>query len=320
MNRNARIKTGLLLILVIAFVSGPTVDIDDTIKLSKLPQDLERYLLEREKPFTDIIEGTQKTIVWADPGTKNKTDLSLVFIHGFSASRQELSPLIENLAQALNANLFLTRLSGHGRDANAMTDASVNNYLNDAVEALQLGNRLGRKTVLIGNSTGATLATWLAYQYPADISQLVLLSPNFGPRRSEANLMLLPWGKWILFAVEGRQYSFDVLNERHARYWTTSFPSEALLPMMGLVKLVTSGPLEKINMPVLVLFDPEDSIVDIDRITTLFERFEHQHNRIVAFKRSQDPQHHILAGDILSPDSTADVQSLILDFLHATPQ
>lgn len=305
----------ILLIGTLILINGPTVNLDYTITTPDLANDLDQYLIQRESRFADIINGTEKTIIWANPAAKLKTELSVVFIHGFAASRRELSPLIENLAEALNANLFLTRLRGHGRDGNAMLEGTVNHYLNDAVEALHIGKQLGTKTLVIGNSTGATLATWLAYNYPQDVAQLVLVSPNYGPRRHEANLMLLPWGKWILYAVEGRQYSFDTQNEFHAKFWTSSFPSEALLPMMGLVKLVTNGPLHRINMPVLVLYDPHDTIVSPALILETYQRFGNQRKHIIAFEHSQDPQHHILAGDILSPDTTSQVQGLILDYL-----
>ncbi|MDD4273595.1 MAG: hypothetical protein PHG14_07705 [Desulfobacter postgatei] len=38
-----------------------------------------------------------------------------VYIHGFSATRKETAPLSDLVAKTLNANLFYTRLSGHGR-------------------------------------------------------------------------------------------------------------------------------------------------------------------------------------------------------------
>ena len=52
-------------------------------------------------------------------------------------------------------------------------------FIGPPVEAMR---RLGDKVVIMGVSTGGTLAAWLAAQPGADdVLALVLLSPNFGP-------------------------------------------------------------------------------------------------------------------------------------------
>ena len=60
---------------------------------------------------------------------RRQTELALVYLHGFSASRQETAPLSEDLARQLGANLFVTRLSGHGRSPQAMGEPSVRDWL-----------------------------------------------------------------------------------------------------------------------------------------------------------------------------------------------
>ena len=70
----------------------------------------------------DIRPGLQKEIVWANPATKTKTPLAIVYIHGFSASKGEVRPLPDKVASALGANLFFTRLTGHGEDGAAMAE------------------------------------------------------------------------------------------------------------------------------------------------------------------------------------------------------
>ena len=58
----------------------------------------------------------------------------------------------------LGANLFYTRLTGHGQDGAAMAEGSVNAWINDYAEAMAIGRAIGDKVVVIGTSTGASLA------------------------------------------------------------------------------------------------------------------------------------------------------------------
>ena len=102
----------------------------------------------------------------------------------------------------------------------------VNGRLNDAVEALELGKRLGDTVIVMGASTGGTLATWLAsHDQSNSIGAVILMSPNFGAKRKESELMLLPWGGAILQLVEGSDYQFQPASDLQQQYWITRYPS-----------------------------------------------------------------------------------------------
>ncbi len=62
-----------------------------------------------------------------------------------------MEPVISHLGADLGANVFFTRLAGHGRDGAAMAEATVEDWLADAVEALAVGARLGDRVVLDRN-------------------------------------------------------------------------------------------------------------------------------------------------------------------------
>ena len=61
------------------------------------------------------------------------------------------------VAGAVDANLFYTRLQGHGRSGKAMGEATVEGWINDLAEAEAIGRRIGERMVLVGTSTGGTL-------------------------------------------------------------------------------------------------------------------------------------------------------------------
>jgi len=309
------------LVLAVGFGLGPRVQLDETITPISLPDDITTYIKNSESQVPDIRPDTEKTIVWANPAAPAKTPIALVYLHGFSATRQEIAPVSDIVAKSLGANLFYTRLTGHGRNGNAMANITVNALLHDATEALEIGKKLGNKVILIGTSTGGTLATWLAtYDKSNTIAALILISPNYGPRRKESELLLLPWGNSVLQLVEGPVYQFEPYNELQQQYWTTQYPSEALLPMMGLVKLTRDKNLGKIQQPVLIMYSPEDSIVSTEAIQEYYSKFASTAKKIIAITDSGDPQQHILAGRVLSPHTTQEVADNIVEFIRLLPK
>lgn len=308
---------GALLLLGVGFVAGPVVDLDDTIHPVTLPDDLDGYLRAQEQRYDDIVPGTEKTIAWANPKQHSPTPVALVFLHGFTASRRELAPLCKIIAGKLGANVFYQRFTGHGRGSEAMGRVTVNALVNDTYEALEIGKRIGQKVIVVGNSNGGTMATLMATMDTSNaLAALILISPNFGPKRKEAELLLAPWGNVMVRLVQGPMYTYKTYNPQHARYWTSSSPSKALLPMMGTVKLARDADLQQIKTPVLVLYSPDDQIVSVDAIKKHYRRFGADYKQIHAVTGSGDPQHHILAGDVLSPQTTQQVASVILKFIQ----
>lgn len=315
----SRVAVALLLTLVAGlavFLAGPKVPIDTTIDHLVLPLDLERYLTEAESRVPDLRAGTEKLILWADLAKRSTTPISVVYLHGFSATRQETSPLSEHIARRLGANLFLTRLTGHGRDGAALAQASVNDWLNDANEALEIGRRLGNRVVVIGSSTGGTLATWLGTRQADDLLALVLLSPNFGVRDRRADMLTLPWARQLAPLIGGPEHSFEPANARHERYWTTHYPTVALLPMMGLVELVRGASLDAIQVPVLTLYSSSDTLIDLEAMRATLARVGSPKKALIEIAGVGDPQQHVLAGDILSPRTTDPVVDQIVGFLR----
>lgn len=315
--RTARPLIATLAVGLAVFLLGPTVPIDTTVHDLVLPPDLDRYLTESEASVPGIRPGTEKLILWANAAERSRTPLSLVYLHGFSATRQETRPLSEQIAHRLGANLFYTRLTGHGRDGAALARASVNDWLNDAVEALEIGRQLGDRVVVIGSSTGATLATWLATtQQTPDLTAVVLLSPNFGVQDGRAQILTLPWARRLAPLIAGPEHGFEPANARHERYWTTRYPTTALLPMMGLVELVRRSPLEQIELPVLILYSTHDTIIDLATLGAIHARLGSRHKPLIDIGGVEDPQRHVLAGDILSPGTTGPVSDHIIEFLR----
>lgn len=276
------------------------------------------YLVAQEARYPDIWPGAEKTVIWAHP-ERRPTPLSVVYLHGYSACRQETAPLCEQLASALDANLFYTRLRGHGRPAAHLVDCSPEDWYADTLEALAVGQAIGQRVVLVGCSTGATLATWLGMRPEATTLQaMILISPNYGLRHPLAETLTTPLGALLLRLVVGREYTFEPINQAHARYWTHRYPAVALRPMMAMVKAVRNAPVERVQVPTLCFYNPEDQLIDPRRIEPILARFGSTHRAIHRIN-PDDPIRHVLAGDILSPTTTDTVLREILAFLAKLP-
>lgn len=309
-----RVTAGILGLLGIAFLCGPRIDQSEQLRPLALPMDLDRYLSQQESQYPDIVPGTEKTIVWAQQaGTQS--EYALVFLHGFSASRQEIAPVPQQLAKALNANLFLTRFTGHGRGSEAMAAGSVNAWLNDSHEALEIGKRLGKKVIVMAVSTGGSAATWLASQQDPQLHALILISPNYGITNRLAYLMAWPWGNYLLQWIQGPYREWQPKNKAEATYWTWRYPSSALLPMMGMIKLTERLPFESIQTPTLLIYHPEDKVVNARRTEGVFDRLGSPQNTRWVYAHSKDPDKHVLIGDIVSPGSETEVVPEMLAFL-----
>ena len=285
----------------------------------QLPEDIEAWLADSEQRVAAqyaLIPDTEKRVTWyGDSGTR--TPYAVVSLHGFSATRQETAPLAERVAASLGANLFETRLTGHGHMKLPMHEVRAEDWLADAAEAFAVGARLGEKIVVIGTSTGGTLALAMSGHQTADaVSDMVLISPNVRPSDGNAAWLTGPAGPLIARLVAGDTRSWEAHNERQARYWSTSYPIEAAIEVMRLVDLLNERLPMQLAQDLLVLVSPDDEVVSAEATKQAFERIDAPQRALVEIEHAGDPSNHVLAGDILSPGSTDDIAALIVDFVQ----
>lgn len=314
----------LLLIIVVgagaAWLFGPRVEANTTVTFdpSVIGSDPEAYLAASEAKIAGIHDNLQKEIVWANPASKTKTPVAIVYVHGFSASKNETRPVPDKVAQALGANLYLTRLTGHGQDGASLASASVHDWVNDMAEALAIGKTIGDKVIVVGVSTGAGLATWAASD-PAlskDIYALVFVSPNYGVQASGSFLLTMPFGEQLANMIVGEQRTFETYNDMHKRFWTWSYPTRALLPMAALTKLAVNTPVETIKQPVLMIYSETDTVIRPDLVKSIAARWGGKAT-LTALAKNDDPSSHVIAGDALSPGTTDEVAAMIAEWAKA---
>ncbi len=282
----------------------------------ELPADLDGYLDSRESQAHSrfpLIADTGKRIRWQARG--EKTEWAVVYVHGFSATRQEIAPVPEMIADRLGANLFETRLTGHGRADGVMLETTAEDWLADAAEAIAIGHRIGDRVVLMGTSTGATIL--LAMAQHAQLRQadsIVLMSPNYAPVDPRSRWLTRPAGPLLARVLIGETRSFEALNAAQERYWSTTYPTASIVEVMRVVDRANSAASREFAQDMLMLISPDDRVISVQAATDGFSRITARSKQTVEFTSSTDPKSHVLGGRILSPESTDELVDVVVDF------
>ena len=225
------------------------------------------------------------------------------------------TPVVDLVAEHLQANVFYTRLTAHGLRDEEFADVTANDWLNDVNEAVEIGKRLGERVVLTGHSTGATLALWRASLGDPEIDAIVLLSPNFGVAHKQAKFALYPWGQQIARVLAGPYAGFEPQNQQHALYWTERYRTDGVVQLLALVQFCCERDYTNFKPRSLCVYSEEDAVVSLDRMKEKWSEIDPPGNYFHALSNSPG---HGLAGDILSPETTVPLVQLIVDFLDET--
>lgn len=170
---------------------------------------------------------------------------------------------------------------------------------------MAVAGRLGDRIVLIGTSTGASIATLAALDpaYRDRIAALVMISPNYELNNPQAFLLDLPHAeKWVPMAV-GETYEWQPRNPDHARFWTTRYPTTALFPMRAVQRAARGANHAAATVPALVFYAAGDQVVLPAATARVIQAWGARIDAHVV-EGADDPGQHVIAGRILSPSTT----------------
>ena len=190
------------------FIIGPEVKAPDLEKalpiLNDNLEELKDWIEDREAVTDNLKTNNASKLIYFDSIPK-KTPFSVVYLHGFSASIEEGSPVHYNIANALRANLYLPRLAGHGLiEEEPLLGFTADKYLDSSREALAVAKTIGEKVIVISSSTGGTLSLILGSD--PQIAALLLFGPNVEIFNPATKLLTLPWGLQIARLYIGSKY------------------------------------------------------------------------------------------------------------------
>lgn len=314
-----RLGVACLALIALLFIFGPyeEVEMPEPFDHDRLEGGITPYIKAREAQAANLRRGNEMRVAWY--GLEEvPTDLAIVYIHGFSASAEEIRPVPDLLGEALRANVVYTRLSGHGRDGAAMAEPTASDWLADTAEALTIGRAVGREVLILSTSMGGTLAALAATdpEMARDLKGVVLISPNFGINSPAAPLLSLPAARYCLPMLAGESRSFEPINDLQAQHWTTAYPSVAVFPMAALVRFAVRRDYSAVRVPALFYYAAEDGIVDAAKTDDVRARWGGPSAHVVPdLGDGVDPYAHVVAGDILSPANTDRATEVIMEWV-----
>ncbi len=269
--------------------------------------ELEQEINQREAANVLIKPNNQARIVWADSARKEKTSVSLVYLHGFGASQAEGAPVHTMLAERYGANLYLARLKEQGIESDsAFKSLTAANLLTSAREAVAIGYALGERVIIVSTSTGSTLALKIASEHP-ELAGLIMYSPLIAPRDEQLYMLNQPWG---VQAMETSLGADHLLNERTGRtkqYWSRYYHINGYVTLAVLLEeTMTEETFEKVTCPVFLGYyykneAEQDQVVSVAAMLPMFEQLgtPEEQKRKVVFPEAGN---HVIGSYIRSRD------------------
>lgn len=318
----------ILVILLAVYLAGPspsTPKYDLTLPaVPSDPAELVKNIADGEAQH-NLKKNNEARIVWANDSAPTKTPYSIVYLHGFSASQEEGEPVHRNVARHFGYNLYLSRLSEHGIDTtDQLINLTADSYWESAKRALMIGRQLGNKVILMGTSTGGTLAIKLAAEYP-DVAAIVLMSPNVEINDPSAWMLNNHWGKQIAEKVVGSAYMTATdRRPENLQYWNSPYRIEALVNLQELVETsMNTSTFERVKQPALLLYYykdevHQDSVVKVSAAKKMFEQLGTPANLKKAIAMPNTGNHVI--GSYIKSKDVEGVQREIINWMEATIQ
>jgi pimeloyl-ACP methyl ester carboxylesterase len=269
---------------------------------------LQTYVSAKESQYK-VKPDNEARVVWLNDSSKAKTEYSIVYLHGYSASQAEGDPVHKNIAKKFGCNLFLSRLDGHGIDTTEpMANMTVDSYWESAKEVLAIGRKLGNKVILMGTSTGSSQALQLAAAYPGEIAALLLMSPNIEINNDKAYLLNNPWGLKIAKLVTGSDHNVAKdTRPIYKQYWHYRYPFSSTAELQEMLETsMTPETFKKVTQPTLMLYYYRDSLHqdDVVRVDKMLEMYD-QLGTPAALKHKQampNTGDHVMGSYIKSND------------------
>lgn len=274
--------TGTVVLLAGVYLAGPRFPKPELNR--ELPEirvatdEIEEYVKRKESVFP-VKPDNEARIVWADSIGK-RTEYVLLYLHGFSASRYEGYPVTHEFVKEFKMNAYLPRLAAHGlADEEPLLYMTPDSLYQSAKEALVLAHQLGDKVVVMGTSTGGTLALMLAGDFPELVDGLILYSPNIRIKEKASVLLSGPWGLQIGRLAFGGKYRItdDDPNGSECRYWNCKYRVEATVYLQQLLDArMNPEEFAKVKQPIFLGYyykdeDHQDQTVEVKAMFPMFD-------------------------------------------------
>lgn len=284
---------------------------------------LDEFLSEKEAAY-DLKPGAEAKVIWQEDKKHEKSEYAIVYLHGFRASHPEGDPVHKKIADQLGAHLYLSRFEEHGvLSPNPLRNLTEQKLIDSARFSFAMGRKLGRKVILMGTSTGGSLALVLAATSPFReyINSLILYSPLIRFYGLKQKLLQWPLTRNILNIIPGRSYSINesVATKAEERIWNTSYALQGALALGKFVDhYMRPTTYKKVQCPVFAGYyyknrQLQDKVVSVKAIQNMMQKLAtpSKYRTSVSFPHAQT---HVICSSLLS-QSVPDVIKETSNFL-----
>lgn len=258
-------------------------------RVSGIPEDIDAYLEKKESEVSDIYPYAEKTVLWNN-SNKNRTKYSIVFIHGFTTTGYQSKEFLNKLSLELDANLFMTRLSGHGVPYEGTKQMQIDKIMYDVSEAINIGEKIGENVILVGHSLGGALSMLAADDevLSKKIDTLVLFAPgnsgfsSFAFTNTLISSLVDRTGS-LCWLIDCNPRSFMELpdDEKWENYFATDFDTNIFYQIARIPFATDSISYETISTSALVFYDENDRLVNASKLKSNFKKWAAK-NKIVS--------------------------------------
>ena len=276
-----KITFGIFILLSVTYFYGPVMPEPKlTRMLPVVAGNVGEYVSHLESA-EKVRPGNEAKIIWANDSTHAQTEYVLLYLHGFSASRMEGYPVNEDFPKRYGCNAYLARLASHGLITdNPLIDMTPDRLYESAKQALVIAGQLGQKVIIMGTSTGGTLALKLAADFPDMVSGLILYSPNIKIKSKASILLSKPWGLQVArlnFGGDFRESKEDPSSEP-CKYWYCRYRAEGPVYLQQLIDATMKKVIfAKVTCPLFMGYyfkdkQHQDQTVDVKAALEMFQQ------------------------------------------------
>jgi carboxylesterase len=231
----------------------------------------------------------KKLIPGSEPVYFEGNSTGILFIHGFTSSPYEMKPLSKYLKKH-KYTLSIPLLKGHGTDPSDLIGCRWYDWFEEVKEILFEMRKNCKTIVVVGLSTGATLALHLAAHY--QIEGVVALAPALILKEKKLKLLpLASFFKKYQNKRNGPDISDDEAKKNAVTYDKTPLKTvKELLNLYSHVKI----DLPDIYTPVLIIHSSRDHVADIKGAEYIYDHIKSSDKNFLKLEKS----YHVLTLDV----------------------
>ncbi len=311
------------LILIIIYFLGPrpTAPVFDAT-LPKMENDLvklDTFVRKKERTIPYLRYDNQARIIFRNKFKPEKTKYVVLYLHGFSASYIEGSPIHKDIAGRYGANIYFGRLAGHGSDEDEpFKNLTAQQLWDSAKESYAIAQQLGDSVVVMGSSTGASLGLKLATQNPR-ICAVVCYAPLVDFYEPALWVLDKPWGFRIASIIMGGSFFENKkASEMAKKYWTTRYHLNGAIALKSLVvNMMTPETFAQVKQPVFVGYyykseSEQDKIASVKATQQMVKQLGSRAKKEIEYPNAKN---HLIACEYTS-SQWQEVRQHTADFLE----